>query len=226
MDNDIRVVHFYHSGVMVETKNSQLYFDVISDQRSFVDVNKKQFYFVSHAHNDHYDPKVFQVSSHNTLLIFSDDIDDHPEGHVVTRVESNKIYEIDNIVIKTFDSTDSGVAFLVAIEGMSIFHSGDLNWWHWENRPADEQRNEEMAYKAIVSNLDGEKIDIAFVPIDPRLKSAASLAVRHFIDKVDVKTVFPIHFGESFKILNEILVNEIKDERVKPVTKRNESFVV
>ncbi|MCD4713144.1 MAG: MBL fold metallo-hydrolase [Clostridiales bacterium] len=226
MNNDIRVVHLYHSGVMVETKNSQLYFDVISDQRSFVDVNKKQFYFVSHAHNDHYDPKVFQVSNHNTFLIFSEDIDDHPIGHIITRVEPNKNYEIDNISIKTFDSTDSGVAFLVAIDGMNIFHSGDLNWWHWENRPVLEQRNEEMAYKAIISNLDGEKIDIAFVPIDPRLKSAASLAVRHFIEKVDVKTVFPIHFGESFKILNEILANEIKDERVKPVTKRNESFVV
>jgi len=224
--SDIRVVHFYHSGVMVETKNSQIYFDVISDQKPFVDVSKKQYYFVSHAHNDHYDPKVFQVSSLNTFLIFSDDIDDHPEGHTITWVEPNKHYELDNILIKTFDSTDSGVAFLVAIDGMNIFHSGDLNWWHWENRPALEQKSEEMAYKAIVSKLDGEKIDIAFVPVDPRLKSAASLAVRHFIEKVDVKTIFPIHFGESFIILNEILENEIKDERVKPITKRNESFVL
>lgn len=226
MDNDIRVVHFYHSGVMVETKNSQLYFDVISDQKAFVDMSKKQYYFVSHAHNDHYDPKVFQVSSHNTNLIISDEIENQPEGHVITRVVPNKMYKIDNLTIKTFDSTDSGVAFFVAVEDVNVFHSGDLNWWHWENRPVLEQRSEEMAYKAIVSNLNGEKIDIAFVPIDPRLKSAASLAVRHFIEEVDVKTIFPIHFGESFKILNEILANDIKDERVKPITKRNESFVV
>lgn len=226
MKDAIRVVHFYHSGVMVETSNSQIYFDVISDQKAFIDTNKKQYYFVSHAHNDHYDPKVFQVTSHNTFLVLSDDIDDHPEGHTITRVEPNKNYKIDNITFKTYDSTDSGVAFLVAIDGMNIFHSGDLNWWHWENRPAQEQRSEEMAYKAIVSHLEGEKIDIAFVPVDPRLKSAASFAVRHFIQKVDVQTIFPIHFGESFKILNDVLENEIRDERVKSVTKRNENFVL
>jgi len=226
VNNDIKVVHFYHSGVMVETKKSQIYFDVISNQKTFVDASKNQYYFVSHAHNDHYDPKVFHVSSHNTKLIFSDDIEDQPEGHAVTRVEPNKIYEIDNMTIKTFDSTDSGVAFLVAVDELIIFHSGDLNWWHWENRPVQEQKIEEVAYKAIVSNLEGEKIDIAFVPVDPRLKSAASFAVCHFIEKIVVKTIFPIHFGESFELLGEILEKEIKDERVKLVTKRNESFLI
>lgn len=226
MRNDIKVVHFYHSGVMVETNDTQLYFDVISDHKAFVDLRKRQYYFVSHGHNDHYDPKVFHVSTHNTNLIFSEDIEDRPEGYTVTRVEPNKTYEIDNITIKTYDSTDSGVAFLVALEDVSVFHSGDLNWWHWESRPVQEQMSEEMAYKAIVSNLEGEKIDIAFVPVDPRLKSAASLAVRHFIESVDVKTVFPIHFGESFKLLGEIIENEINDERVKLVSKRNEIFVI
>lgn len=29
-------------------------------------------------------------------------------------------------------STDEGVAFLVTAEGRTVFHAGDLNWWHWE----------------------------------------------------------------------------------------------
>jgi len=224
--NDIRVVHFYHSGVMVETDNSQIYFDLISDQKPFVDMSKNQYYFVSHAHNDHYDPKVYHIPNQNTYLVLSDDIEELPEGHTVMIVEPNKSYKIENMSIKTYDSTDSGVSFLVSIDDVIIFHSGDLNWWHWENRPIQEQKNEEIAYKSIVSNLEGERIDIAFVPVDPRLKSSASLAIRHFIEKVDVTTVFPIHFGESFKILSAILENDIQDERVKLVTKLNETFVI
>ena len=32
-------------------------------------------------------------------------------------------------------STDEGVAFLVEVNGVVIYHAGDLNWWHWDEEP-------------------------------------------------------------------------------------------
>ena len=37
--------------------------------------------------------------------------------------------------IASLKSTDEGVAFVVWAEGHSIYHAGDLNWWHWEGEP-------------------------------------------------------------------------------------------
>ena len=39
---------------------------------------------------------------------------------------------VDNMKIKTLESSDIGVAFLIEIEGKVIYHAGDLNWWHWD----------------------------------------------------------------------------------------------
>lgn len=37
----MKITHLYHSGVVVETENAQLFFDVISDIESMIDVTKK-----------------------------------------------------------------------------------------------------------------------------------------------------------------------------------------
>ena len=41
--------------------------------------------------------------------------------------------------IRTLRSTDEGVAFVVHYAGKTIYHAGDLNWWHWEGEP-DEKK--------------------------------------------------------------------------------------
>ena len=33
--------------------------------------------------------------------------------------------------IKMFGSTDAGGSFLINHPKASVFHAGDLNWWHW-----------------------------------------------------------------------------------------------
>ena len=46
---------------------------------------------------------------------------------------------------------------------------GDLNWWHWEGEPDEKNTEMRRAYQAEINRLMDEKIDIAFVPVDPRL---------------------------------------------------------
>ena len=49
----------------------------------------------------------------------------------VTVVNANKGYIIDGVAIETLKSTDEGVAYIVHSDGITIYHAGDLNWWHW-----------------------------------------------------------------------------------------------
>ncbi len=41
--------------------------------------------------------------------------------------------------IRTLRSTDEGVAFVVHYAGKTIYHAGDLNWWHWKKGEPDEK---------------------------------------------------------------------------------------
>ncbi len=77
--------------------------------------------------------------------------------------------------IRTLRSTDEGVAFFVRLKEMTIFHAGDLNWWHWEDE--SETYNEMMRrnYQYEIGKIEGEKIDVAFLPLDLRQERAILL---------------------------------------------------
>ena len=62
-----------------------------------------------------------------------------------------------------------GIAFLVRCDGITLFHAGDLNWWHWEGEPDGENR--EMGALQAADQAGGRKIDLAFIPVDPGWRS-------------------------------------------------------
>lgn len=227
MRKPFHVMHLYHSGVMVETTSAQLFFDVITDCRPFKDVTKTHYYFVSHAHEDHFKTEVFMHVGPQTYYALSTDIplvsDEIQAGHLV-RVEPNQRYQLGDLRIKTLDSTDQGVAFLVEIDDLKIFHSGDLNWWHWESSPPEAQRIEAEQYKNILENLSGETLDVAFIPVDPRLGIAAHYSMAYFMNSVTANVLFPIHFADAYDALKLILKEKEWLDKVQLVTRRNERF--
>ncbi len=118
--------------------------------------------FVSHNHDDHFNPVIFewQKTIPNIRYILSNDIPEIPNAIMIGPDDT---VEQEDLVVKTYRSTDEGVAFLVQIDGLAIYHAGDLNWWHWEGEP--ETYNIKMAddYKKQIDLLAGERIDLAFV---------------------------------------------------------------
>ncbi len=50
----------------------------------------------------------------------------------MTFVSPDNTYHVDDLDIMTLRSTDAGVAFYVASNGVSLFHAGDLNDWEWD----------------------------------------------------------------------------------------------
>ena len=114
--------------------------------------------------------------------------------------------------IETLLSTDQGVAFLVQTEGKTIYHAGDLNIWYWDDEPEEDNRWQVETYKDEMKRLAGKHIDVAFVPMDPRLGDRAVRAAECFLERNDCDVMFPMHYWERMKKIREYL----KDPRIAP----------
>ncbi|HLV09877.1 MAG TPA: MBL fold metallo-hydrolase [Halanaerobiales bacterium] len=212
------IYHLYHSGVALEIDDVLLVFDYYNDSSEEIKPGlasgvirgehlKKYdnvYVFVSHSHKDHYNPVIFQWQEYNpfTYYILSNDIKtDHEKK--VTYVKNGDYLVLNDLKITTYGTTDLGVSFLVKYNGLSIFHAGDLNWWHWNSFSREQLLEEERGFKGEVIKLKDEIIDIAFVPVDPRLEENYYLAGEYFIEQIKPSLFVPIHFADNYGITEE-----------------------
>lgn len=221
----IEITYLYNSGFAIKTKDHFLVFDYYIDKPANGKCGLEGgvigsgelrqdniMVFVSHAHPDHYNKVIFDWKSKNKDIqyILSDDIR-KKEGALM--VAPGKEYEVEGIKIKTLRSTDEGVAFLLNIDGVVIYHAGDLNWWHWEEE--DPQWNMDIArdYKNEIEKMRGETIDIAFVPVDPRLEDSCLLGLDYFMRNVGANLAVPMHYWDEGKKIEAAIANA---EETKP----------
>ena len=211
-----KVWYLAHSGFAVQTESSFLIFDYYLDEpkggtieQGVIDpkelAEKNVIVFVSHNHDDHFNPVIFewQKTIPNIKYILSNDISEIPNAIMIGPDDT---VEQEDLVVKTYRSTDEGVAFLVQIDGLAIYHAGDLNWWHWEGEP--ETYNIKMAddYKKQIDLLAGERIDLAFVPLDPRQERQYDWGVKYLLERNNVPYVVPMHFWNQPDVIDRLLV--------------------
>lgn len=107
-----------------------------------------------------------------------------------------------SVAVRTLRSTDEGVAFLVQTEGKTLYHAGDLNNWRWEGEPEEWNRKMEADYKAFLEPIRGQRIDAAFVPLDPRQEQNYALGMDYFLELTDAKKVYPMHCWEDYSVID------------------------
>ncbi|MDO4530956.1 MAG: MBL fold metallo-hydrolase, partial [Bacillota bacterium] len=174
----MKVTYLHHSGFLVETETKVLLFDYYTEggRKTFFDPaaypRKDIFVFVSHAHEDHYDRRILDWEKYsNVKYVLSFDVRTMLgfTGEVL-HVQPHETYTFDGIVIQTLQSNDEGVAFLVKADGKTIYHAGDLNWWHWNGEPDEFNDDIRRSYTTEIDLLKEAEIDVAFVPADLRLE--------------------------------------------------------
>ncbi len=213
----MRVVHLYHSGVLIETESIQVFIDVISDISHWIDYKKTIYFFVTHGHHDHWDSSIAKYQGDQVYYVISDDIHDFGQLRVLS-VMPNRKYSVGQLEVETFESTDMGVSLLIHIENFVVFHAGDLNWWHWVNDDEDKQAEEAQNYKRIVKRLPPEHLDVAFIPCDSRLGEAMMWASDYFMSAKSVGHLIPIHFRAHFEVSEQLFKHFHSDVRVVKVT--------
>lgn len=229
------VTYLYHSGFLVETENYYLIFDYYtkSGKYNFIQPkklnNKKVIVFASHFHQDHFDKTIFEWEKELPQIqyILSNDIFKTKKQENMLMVAPNKEYQLENILIKTFLSNDSGVAFLVNVDGINIYHAGDLNWWHWNEESDTFNKEIALSYKKEIDQMKGNTIDIAFVPVDLRLEENYLLGIDYLMKKVNTIHVFPMHFWDKYEVFNLLEQDErakVYKNKIEKIEKVNQKF--
>ncbi len=199
------------------------------------------YMFVSHRHQDHFDPEIFRWADKypriryimprqmkfNENYFAKRGLDPAVKERIVP-VELVGQVTLEGLKIETFVSTDEGVAYLVSVGGRSVYHAGDLHWWHWDGEPEEFLDYQEKLYKKEMDRLAQHHVDVAFVVLDSRLDKGVFWGLDYFLEKVDADYVIPMHLWQRYELISQYkaLPDEgRRKERVLEVTGENQVFV-
>lgn len=205
----MKLYYLYHSGVAVETERQFLIFDYYQDTlpggipAMLRQVGKPVTVFASHGHYDHFsrDILAWKDTYPEITYVLSDDI---PPVAGCRMVGPHETVELPGMTVTTLRSTDQGVAFVVTCDGRTIYHSGDLHWWHWSGEPDEDNRAMEAAYKQEMARLEGVHVDVAFLPVDPRQEADGLRGIEYFAAHSDCPCLVPIHYSWDPTILETL----------------------
>ena len=190
-----------HSGFLVETERALLLFDYYQGDLSPLrskSSEKPLFVFVSHAHGDHFNPKIFSLSGRPVRYLLSFDLAGNPkvpEGPDIRYLDPDAAYPVEGLgTVETLLSTDEGVAFYVDTPEGAIFHAGDLHWWDWPGEDPEWLDEQERVFRREISRIADRPVDAAFAVLDDRLEENYAKGLSLFLKVCRPKAVFPMHF--------------------------------
>jgi L-ascorbate metabolism protein UlaG (beta-lactamase superfamily) len=214
----MRVTFLDHSGFLVESDSAALLFDWWKGELPAIKPGVPLYVFASHVHPDHFDPRIFALDDGNreARFILGHDIKlssrslarwgISPETAGKCRnLRGGETLELSGVFVEALPSTDEGEAFLVTVDGRTVFHAGDLNWWHWEGEDKGWNRNMEVNFKKYVEALPGRTIDLAMLPLDPRLGEAGFWGPAYFLETAEIRRVLPMHQWGEFDFTRKFL---------------------
>jgi L-ascorbate metabolism protein UlaG (beta-lactamase superfamily) len=197
---NIKIKYLYHSGFLVETAGNILLFDYYQGpaEQLVKDSPKNIFIFCSHSHPDHFNPVIleWQKDRPDINYIFSYDISVPEKLKNINYLSPYESLVIGDLKIKAYNSTDLGVSFLVQDEETVIFHAGDLNCWYWYDDTPEGRATAEKDFINEIEKIKGKKIDIAFFPVDPRLRQHYSAGAEYFIQELAPLFFIPMHYAD------------------------------
>ena len=232
-----RVTFLAHSGCLVELPGRCLLFDWWKGALPPLP-DKPLLVFASHVHPDHFDPQIFALDDgrRDVTFLLAKDIRLTPRHRerwgvgdgTAARCRSlggGEHLELPGLAVDTLFSTDEGVAFAVTADGQTVYHAGDLNWWHWEGEPEAANRDMAARFRRYLAPLEGRRIDFAFAPLDPRLEDAYDRGLVWLLSRCDVRRAFPIHLWGQFGLIGRFCAEhpELAD-RVVPVERDGQSW--
>lgn len=235
----MNIRYLSHSGFLAETELAYYLFDYIKGNLPVFKPEKPLYIFASHAHADHFDKMIFEhpLSEQANAYIFGTDIrkalkkkklslPDEMADKVIW-AECGQTFTLPTCSILSLKSTDEGAAFAIReTDGTSIYHAGDLNWWHWEGEPLAWNRNMEVNYKREIDKLADWHFKAAFVPLDPRLEDAYCYGMNYFLETSHAEHVFPMHFWEQYDITTKYTEAFHPDAAIHMIEKENEDYEI
>lgn len=195
----------HHSGFMLELETMILVFDYYLDPLKRLEdrlekTDKPVYFFVSHVHGDHFNRAIrkFEKRASGYFL--------HRDCHLAL-ADEGLLHEMDvgetvnegTLSVHMYGSTDAGGSYMVEAEGLTIFHAGDLNWWHWAGEGDSENREARDWFFRELSCIKEKEVDIAMLPVDARQQAAREWGVKAYLSHFSAGLLIPMHaFGQRW----------------------------
>lgn len=228
----MQAVFLDHSGFLVELPSVTLLFDWWKGPLPPLRPDIPLLVFSSHWHEDHFTPDIFDLHADAFLLgeMSADWL--RRKGVADAQIEKSislsgfdTAAPLPGVTVETLPSTDEGVAFLVTADGTTVFHAGDLNWWHWAGEPDPWNPDMAAAFQQYCMPLRGRHIDLAMLPLDPRLKEDGFRGPRHFLTLAKIRRFLPMHQWGNFSFTDQFLACYPEfTEITVPVLKKGQRF--
>jgi ankyrin repeat protein/L-ascorbate metabolism protein UlaG (beta-lactamase superfamily) len=137
---EARIWYLGHCGWAVKTKNHLLIFDYMAKApaqaraiaNGFIDPSQWRdenvFVFTSHSHRDHFSPEIFrwQEQIPHITYVFGWQAEDNPKYNYLNGPKTERtIAGVEIATINSYHSDVPEVAYLVKVDGLVIYHSGD-----------------------------------------------------------------------------------------------------
>ncbi len=199
------IFYLLNSGFMVQDGKTLFVFDDYEDPAEIVNAAydkgdfERLYIFVTHAHFDHFGTHIRAYAPKTTRYIFSSDVKRTKRVKIfptskITYMKRYTEWTDDFIKVRSYDSTDVGISFLVQTpSGKKIYHAGDFNWWHWADDTPDNLELAEKVFKRQMKRLDGMEADVAFFPIDGRLGDLQEKGAIEFVARTNLKSFVAMH---------------------------------
>ena len=246
------ITYYVHSGFSVAINGILLLFDYWLGRngelpvkkritREFLQTFRAVFVFVTHKHMDHLDPIIYQWKDLPNITYILGKNAPRPDDGVPRRPQLQPIDAMatsfapgdsmqvsEEVLVSAFDSTDEGVSFLVQVGERTIFHAGDLNFWHWrEESTLKEIEEAEDAFRRAVAPLTGAGMEICFFPLDPRQGRLYDAGANYFIMTAKPKILIPMHFwGRGDVAISFARQGSTRDTEVLAMTRMGEEVAV
>lgn len=193
------VIHYLgNSGFALSHEEKLLIIDCIRPKAAVPLLSQAQSatVLVSHAHADHFCPRILEwANEYPVKYVLSGDIETCGN---VPKISEGQAVHVNGMTITAYGSTDAGVSFHILWQGISLFHAGDLNNWHWLDESTAEEADEaERAFLNILNEIRARvsRVDYAFFPLDPRLGTDYWRGALQFAVKMCPDTLYAMHFG-------------------------------
>ena len=239
VSQSLEVTYYLHSGFSVASGRTLCVFDYwLGEHQELARIKRITpqylarfdhiYVFISHSHPDHFDQEVYTWREDNPVTyIVSYEM---PVGTRGKRMSPGDQLTLDeHVSVEAYDSTDLGVSFLVTLDGVRIFHAGDLSFWHWrEESTVQEIEEAEQAFHEACEPLTKiPRMDVAFFPVDPRQGRLYDAGANYFIMAVKPRLLIPMHFWGRAEIAPEFARRaRCRDTEVIAMTRPKERLLL
>ena len=178
--------------------------------------------FASHRDSDHYDKVIWEWKKTIPKITYVLGWEPAMPTEKYTHIQPWETGHVGDIEVTTLPSTDSGESFLIRVDGLVFYHSGDNAMWMPQYRPRYTKQIDWLANRA--GYVDFMFINWRLGNDGPQLTEGMWYAA----DKLGARYVFPSHMGQNDAQVKDLIAMAPSDEvRARIVDKetRGQRFI-